>query len=614
MDKNESRGDIIKGVIIFTGLVMLLRVGYMQLFDESYRIKAETATIEKQVVQPSRGLIYDRNGKLLVYNQPIYDLFVTYNLVDTTMDVEKISRILKISPETFRENLTKDWSDVRFSKNVPFHFLDKIDAITYAQLQEILHEYPGFSVKVRNVRGYEYPYAAHALGYISEVDQEWIDQAQGNYEKRDYYGVSGLEATYEDFLRGSKGMEYQLKDNFGRKVGSYESGSLDSTAISGLDLISSIDIDLQAYAEELMQDKIGSVVAIEPETGEILAMLSTPSYHPQLLSVSSDRMKTFNALQSDTLKPFFDRSLMAKYPPGSIFKPVLALIALQEGVLTTRRFITCSGAYYYKTYRWGCHAKPGVRNLRRAIQESCNTFFYTIYQDLVNIEGFDQPEIGLTQLNSHLHDFGLGNPLQIDIPNEQAGLIPDPDFYDDVYEGKGDWRSTYIISNAIGQGEIELTTVQMANLAAIIANRGFYYRPHLVKRFSDPNVSLPRRYLTPKRVQIDDAHFNPVIEGMEQSVLAGTSTMARIPGISVCGKTGTSENSHGKDHSVFYAFAPKDDPKIAIAVFIENGGWGGSYAAPIASLVMERYLKGNIDPTRIWVENMMMQANLLADL
>ena len=366
MDKRENRGIIIKSIIIFTGIIMLIRVGYMQLVDQSYRIKAETATIEKQVVHPSRGLIYDRKGKLLVYNQPIYDLFVTYNLIDPKMDVDKLAGILGVSNQSFMESIEKDWSDVRFSKNVPYQVLDKISAITYAQMQEVLHEYPGFSVKVRSVRGYQYPSAAHALGYISEVDQQWIDDARGDYEKRDYYGVSGLEATYEDYLRGSKGMEYQLKDNFGREVGSYENGSFDSSAISGLDVFASIDIDLQAYAEELMKDKIGSVVAIEPSSGEVLTLLSSPSYDPQLLSVSSDRLKTFNALQADTTKPFFDRSMMAKYPPGSILKPVLSLIGLQEGIMTTQRFITCTGAYHYKTFRWGCHARPGVRNVVRS--------------------------------------------------------------------------------------------------------------------------------------------------------------------------------------------------------------------------------------------------------
>ncbi len=614
MDKREYRAWIIKGFIILTGFVMLARVGYMQLLDQSYRLKAETATIEEQVIHPSRGLVYDRNGKLLVYNQPIYDLYVTYNLLDSLMDVEKICRVLGMDSTVFWKQINRDWNDVRFSKNVPYLFLDKIPATTYAPLQEIMHEYPGFFAEVRNVRGYHYPHAAHALGYISEVDAEVIAADSGKYQRRDYYGVSGLEATYEDYLRGDKGLEFQLKDNFGRKVGSYREGDRDQRAISGLDLVTTLDIDLQGYAEELMKGKIGSIVAIDPATGGILTILSSPSYHPQLLSVSSNRMQTFTMLQEDSTKPFFNRSVMAKYPPGSIFKPILSLIALQEGVLTTRKYITCSGAYYYKTFRWGCHANPGVRNVVTAIEESCNSFFYNVYQELVNIDGFSHPEIGLNRLNQHLYDFGLGSPLQIDLPQEQGGLIPDSDFYDDVYDGKGDWRSTYIISNAIGQGEIELTTLQMANLAAIIANRGFYYRPHLIRRFSDPSVEIPRKYLTPNTVRIDDQHFDPVILGMARSVSRGTSTMAQIPGVEVCGKTGTSENSHGKDHSVFYAFAPRENPQIAIAVFIENGGWGGSYAAPIASLIMERYLKGDIDPRRLWIEERMLQADLLADL
>ncbi len=610
----EPRSLIVKGIVIVAGIVMLLRVGFMQLLDESYQIKAETATIEKQIIYPSRGLIYDRNGKLIVFNKPIYDLYVTANLLEPDMDTLRLCRTLGISRETFEKNIGKDFTDVRFSRNVPFVFLEKIDAITYAQLQEMLHDYPGFSTRVRSVRGYEQPYAAHALGYISEVDQNVIDASGGKYVKRDYYGVSGLEASYEEDLRGEKGLEFQLKDNFGRKVGSYLEGERDAKAHSGTDLISSIDIDLQAYAEQLMQGKIGSVVALEPATGEVLSIVSSPSYSPDLLSASSDRAQTFNELQRDSLKPFFNRSLMARYPPGSIFKPVLSLIALQEGVLTTQRFVTCSGAYYYKTFRWGCHAGAGRRNVVTAIQESCNTFFYTVYQDLVNIEGFENPEPGLNNLVAHLADFGLGAPLQIDLPQEQSGLIPDSDFYDDMYENKGDWRSTYIISNAIGQGEIELTTLQMANLAAIIGNRGFYYRPHLLKQFKDSSIPLPRRFLTPKRVQIDDRHFDPVIDGMELSVSNGTSQMANIPGVRVCGKTGTSENPHGKDHSVFYAFAPRENPRIAVAVYVENGGWGGTYAAPIASLIIEKYLLGEIQPGRAWIEDRMIQANLLADL
>ncbi|NND07516.1 MAG: penicillin-binding protein 2 [Saprospiraceae bacterium] len=610
----ETRSKIIKGLFLVTGIVMLLRVGYMQLFDRSYRIKAETATLQKQTIYPSRGLIYDRNGKLIVYNQPIYDLYVIANLVSPEMDTARLCRVLEMDKKTFREKMERNWNDVRYSKNVPYLFLDKINAIKYAQLQEILHAFPGFSTEVRSVRGYQFPSAAHALGYISEVDQEIIDSSKGVYQKRDMYGVSGLEAHYEKFLKGDKGTEYQLKDNFGRKVGSYRDGERDASAYSGMDLISTIDIGLQTYAEELMNDKIGSIVAIEPKTGEILTTVSSPSYDPAMLSASADRAKTFVQLQNDTLKPFFNRTLMAKYPPGSIFKPILSLIALQEGVLTTQRYITCSGAYIYKTYRWGCHATPGVRNVVTAIEESCNTFFYNVYQDLVNVEGFENPAPGLNQLTEHLTDFGLGAPLMVDLPEEQGGLIPNSEFYDDMYEGKGDWRSTYIISNAIGQGEIELTTLQMANLVAIIANRGFYFRPHLLKRFADASIPLPRRFLTPKRVRIDDQHFDPVIQGMQRSVSQGTSTFAQVPGIMVCGKTGTSENPHGRDHSVFYAFAPQENPKIAVAVYIENGGWGGSYAAPIASLLIEKYLNRKIDPSRHWIEDRMIQANLLADL
>lgn len=610
----ETRSTIIKGLFLLTGIVMLMRVGYMQLFDSSYRIKAETATMQKKTIYPSRGLIYDRNGKLIVYNQPIYDLYVTANLLNPNMDTARLCRVLEMDQVTFKSKMERNWNDVRYSKNVPFLFQDKINAIKYAQLQEILHAFPGFSTEVRSVRGYQFASAAHALGYISEVDQDIIDASEGVYQKRDMYGVSGLEASYEKFLRGDKGAEYQLKDNFGRKVGSYRHGERDATAYSGMDLISTLQIDLQTYAESLMKDKIGSIVAIEPATGEILTTVSSPAYNPAMLSTSADRAQTFAQLQNDSLKPFFNRTLMAKYPPGSIFKPILALIALQEGLLTTQRFITCKGAYYYKSFRWGCHASPGTRNVVMAIEESCNTFFYNVYQELVNVEGFENPAPGLNRLTEHLKDFGLGAPLMVDLPEEQGGLIPDSDFYDDMYEGKGDWRSTYIISNAIGQGEIELTTLQMANLAAIIGNRGFYFRPHLLKRFADPSIPLPHRFLSPKRARIDDQHFDPVIQGMERSVSRGTSTFAGVPGIKVCGKTGTSENPHGKDHSVFYAFAPQENPQIAIAVYIENGGWGGSYAAPIASLLIEKYLKGEIDPSRYWIEDRMIQANLLADL
>ena len=610
----ESRSIAIKLFVVGAGILLVFRLAQLQIFDHSYRIRGDAATVEKEVLYPSRGIIYDRNDNLLVFNQPIYDLYVNHYQLDSRMDTSKLCQILNLDIPSFESKINKDWSDVRFSRRVPFLFQGKIDAVTFGRLQEVLHEYPGFLVRVRNVRGYNYPYAAHALGYISEVDQERISKSGEKYKKGDYAGVTGIEDTYEIFMRGRKGIEYQLKDNFGRRVGSYESGKLDSAAVSGFDIETSLDMHLQAYAERLMEGKVGSIVAIEPESGEILTMVSSPSYDPALLSGSADRSEAFLQLQEDSLKPFFNRATMAKYPPGSTIKPVFALIALQEGILTTDRHITCRGGYYYNTYRWGCHARPGSRNVVVAIQQSCNTFFYMVFRELIDKYGFDKPELGLQNLNDYLYSFGLGRPIHIDLSQESGGHIPNSDFYDSMYVNKGDWRSTYIISNAIGQGEVELTTLQMANLAVIIGNRGYYYYPHLIKSFKRANLLIPSDYRNPKRALIDDEHFDPVISGMERSTRMGTSRMANIPGVSVCGKTGTSENPHGKDHSVFYGFAPSERPKIAIAVFIENGGWGGSYAAPIAGLIMEKYLKNDIHPSKIWIEDRMIQTNLIANL
>ncbi len=607
----ENRVTLIQAAIVLATLTILLRLAYMQLVDKTYHVRADATAIVRQVVQPARGLVYDREGRLMVYNQPVYDIYVTAAHLKPTMDTTRLCAILGIDRAKFELWITKDFTDYRFSRNLPFLFAEKLDAHVYARLQEILHEYPGFSVGVRSTRGYIYPGAAHVLGYLSEVDQRLIDQGEG-YERRDYYGVTGIEATYETQLRGTKGAEYLLRDNFGRKVGSHLGGRQDVRPTSGSDVVLSLDAELQTYAEKLMAGKSGSVVAIEPATGEVLVLVSNPSYDPSMLSAGTNRPQMFRALQQDTTKPFFNRALQARYPPGSIFKPVLALIALQEGVLKVDRFMTCRGGYFYKQVKWGCHAGPGVRNVVSAIQQSCNTFFYTTYSDLVNEDGFDNPEIGLDHTVEYLNRFGLGKSLYIDLPAENSGSIPGSEYYDDLYLNKGRWRSTYIISNGIGQGEIELTPLQMANLAAIIANRGYYYRPHVLKGLKDGALELPEAYRKPQKVGIDDQHFDPVIEGMSRSVSMGTSRNAHVPGSEVCGKTGTSENPHGKDHSVFFAFAPREQPKIAIAVFVENGGWGGTYAAPIAGLVMEYYLNGEIDRSKQWLEDRILNTSILA--
>lgn len=598
-------------LVIIAAAVLLVNVAGIQLFSPTYHEKAEATTLDKKILYPSRGLIYDRQQRLMVYNNPIYDIKVNYNQVEPGMDTARFCALLEIEKTEFITRMEKDWSSPQFSKSVGYIFMQNVSPLVFTRFQEYLYEFPGFYFELRNVRGYKEPHAAHLLGYISEVDKATVAGMGGVYSQGDYIGVSGIEQVYESYLRGEKGVAYVFKDNLGRVVGEVSEGKLDSSAVSGKDIILSIDLDLQKYGEMLMAGMKGSIVAIEPGTGEILTMVSAPNFDPSLLTIHKGRSEAFNHLLQDTLKPLFDRSVMAAYPPGSIFKPVLALVALQEGVLTPNRTIYCNGGYNYKYFKYGCHNHPTAYNVPMALQHSCNAYFFQVFRDVVESEGFSQAEIGLTKLNSYLNEFSLGKQLHVDLPNEKAGFLPGINYYDNLYE-KGQWRSTYIMSLGIGQGELQLTTLQMANMAAIIGNRGVYFTPHLIKEFKDPNTPVPVEFLQPNKVSIDDKHFTPVIDGMEKAVRMGTATSAYIPGISVCGKTGTSQNPHGKDHSVFYAFAPKENPKIAIAVYVENAGWGGSVAAPIASLMIEKYLNGEISQGRKWLEQRMLDMDLVA--
>jgi penicillin-binding protein 2 len=445
---------------------------------------------------------------------------------------------------------------------------------------------------------------------MSEVDQKKIDESDGLYAPGDYAGATGVERYYEELLRGSKGSSYVLKDNLGREIESLDEGRHDSVAISGDNLILTLDHVLQEYGEQLLQNKRGSIVAIEPSTGEILCILSSPAYDPNELSISRSRGEAFAKLEQDTLKPLFDRSVQAMYPPGSIFKPILALIAMQDGLLRADRTIYCGGAYYSGSLRRGCHGHPTPHNVAAAIQYSCNTYFFTVYKEFIDQAGYTLPEIGLRKLNGHLNQFGLGRKISVDLPSEKPGNLPGPEYFDKVYEGKP-WRSPYILSMAIGQGELQLTTLQMAHAAAIIANEGTYTEPHILRSRVPPGGVPQSEYFPRKRVDIDYRHFGPVIEGMSGAVRAGTATLAFNPQFEVCGKTGTSENPHGEDHSVFFGFAPRDKPKIAIAVYIENAGWGGSYATPIAGLMIEKYLKGEILESRKWLEQRMLEADMI---
>ncbi len=604
----------IRLVFIFGALLLGYKALDLQVLDSSFRSKADASTIDKLVVYPSRGLIYDRAGRLLVYNDPMYDLLVTYNQVDPQMDTAEFCRLLRIDREYFEQALNPDWSSSRFSKSVPFVFLSKISAKTYATFQESLYKFPGFFVQLRNARGYPHNNAAQVLGYIREVNRSEVKGMKDAYAPGDYIGASGLEAAYESKLRGQKGTQYVLKDNLGRIVQNYEREDLNHSAVRGKDITTTLDLELQKYGEQLMQNKKGSIVALDPGTGEILTMVSSPAYDPQELTISNnERGNAYDQLVSDTLKPFLNRAVMAQYPPGSLFKPLVALIALQEDVWPLHRTVSCPGGYALNgRILTGCHGHPTCRNITSAIQHSCNAYFVSVFRKIVDQEGFYNPQKGLKTFNDYLGRFGLGKRLGIDFPSEQPGNFPEVSYFEKIYENER-WNSIWLRSLGIGQGELLMTNVQMANIAAMIANRGYYVTPHLLRGYRDPGPgdTIPRKFRERQFAGIDSIHFPPVIRGMELAVTSGTARMAYIQDIPVCGKTGTAENPHGEDHSIFLCFAPKDDPEIAVAVYVENAGFGGTYAAPIASLIVEKKIRGGISRRRQWIEQRMLNANLI---
>jgi len=606
----RERQRTIQIVMLACAVVLLGKAAQIQLFDDSLSRRADATTIHKMTAYPPRGLVYDRNDTLIINNNAMYDLMVTYNQIDPGMDTSKLCNLLGIAKDDFRTFLKKDWRSGKFSRSVPFVFMKKLSTITYARLQECLYEFPGFFVQVRNIRAYPHSAGAHVLGYINEVDPRDIEKSAGVYASGDYIGAGGLESEHEGRLRGSKGCTFLLKDNLGRIVGGYAKGERDTLPVSGDDLVSSIDIRLQKFGEELMANKTGSVVAIEPATGEILAMISLPTYDPNDLTMTKDRGPVFSRLLTDPLKPFFDRTVMAKYPPGSIFKTVVSLIGMQEGTLNPNGSMGCSGGYFYAGRLYKCHHRGTVSNVVDALAYSCNTYYFTEFRDIVDKFGFYNPHPGLDKFAKYCEEFGLGRKLGVDYPNENAGNIPDSKYYDRIYPKKlGGWRSPTIMSCGIGQGELQLTTLQMANLAACIANRGYWYPPHLAKHFKSGG-EIPKPFLQAQKISIDKKYFELVVEGMAQCVNRGTARSCAIPSIQVCGKTGTSQNPHGDDHSVFFAFAPKDNPKIAIAVYVENATWGSTYAAPIASLMIEKYLNDTIAADRKPMEERMRNANL----
>ncbi len=610
MENINRRTIVVALIFIFVGIVFLIKLFILQVYDPSYKYSAESNTRREIINYPARGLVYDRNDKLIVSNQANYDLMVVPRELKP-MDSLAFCKAMNISIQELR-NLFEDMRiklrQKKISSIKPSIFYKQLSAEQYGYLQEKLYKFDGFFVQRRTLRKYEYPYAAHILGYIGEVGSQDIER-DNYYSTGDYHGINGIESTYEKFLRGSKGYKYVLVDVHGREKGSFRDGEYDIPAVAGKDIELTIDIDLQQYGEKLMQNKIGAIVALEPQTGEILTMVSSPTYNPSLL-VGKERAKNFSILSSDSLKPLYNRPIMAWYPPGSTFKPVNALIGLQEGVLTPSTKYECYSGYIVGNFRLGCHHHRSPLDLRHSISNSCNAYYCHVFRNIIDNKKYSTVQEGFDAWKDYLVRFGFGYKLGVDFAFENRGFVPNHTTYDQTYKKR--WTSLTVVSLSIGQGELLTTPIQMANMTAAIANKGYYYTPHVIKNIE--NDTIPSRFKEIHNTGIDTAYFEPILDGMEMAVWdndGNTATIARIPGIEICGKTGTAQNPHGEDHSVFVAFAPKDDPKIAIAVYVENGGFGARWAAPIASLMVEKYLNREIQPSRDWLEQRMLKGDLI---
>ena len=608
----ENRRYVISGAVVFLVLIYVIRLFMLQIVDSDYKAWADSNAFLKKTLYPSRGLIYDRNGKLLVYNQPAYEVMMIMREVQP-FDTLDFCQILGITKEQFVKRIA-DIKDRRlnpgYSSYVPQLFMNQLSAQEYGVLQEKLYKFPGFYIQNRTNREYEYPYAANILGYIGEVNKKDIEN-DSYYVQGDDSGRSGVERSYEKVLRGVKGEEILLRDAHGRIKGKYDEGKHDRAPESGKNLTLAIDMELQAYGEKLMQNKLGGIVMIEPETGEVLCMVSAPSYDPSLL-VGRKRGKNHLMLQRDPSKPLFDRPLMAQYPPGSTFKPTQGLIFLQEQVITPETRYTCAHGYTFRGGKPACHGHPSPLPLSGALSTSCNSFFPWGLHDMLDSRvRYPSVQQAFDVWKDHMVSMGYGYKLGIDLPGEKRGYIPNSKTYDKVYRGR--WNSSTIISIAIGQGEILATPLQICNLAATVANRGYFITPHVVKEIQD--TPLDTLYTRRRYPTIDSHYYEYVAEGMRGAVIGSpygaTCRGANLPDIEVCGKTGTAENPHGKDHSIFMGFAPYHQPKVAICVFVENAGFGATYAVPIGRLMLEKYLNREIPEADKMLEETMINTVIL---
>jgi len=606
----DKKNRLLIGLIVFA-LVLIVRLFSIQILSDRYKRDASNNSMVYDVIYPTRGVIYDRNGVVLVGNKIAYDILCTPSEVQR-FDTLLLASALQVEPQFIRDKFTEY---KKYRSRIGFQSVVMLKSLTpevYMKFAEISYMFPGFKGQVRSIRNYPFNAGGNLLGYVSEVDADYIKKHPDEYKSGDYAGKTGIEAVREKELRGEKGYRIYLRDSRNRIQTAYQDGAMDKEAIPGSDIVTTIDAELQQYGQELMKDKVGSVVAIEPSTGEILAMVSSPGIDVDKLA---DIGQYYRELASDPYRPMFNRTVQASYPPGSVFKLINGLIGLEEGVLTPQTTYPCNMGYYYSsTRKLGCHADRSPLNLEDAIMMSCNGYFCYVLRSLLENKKYGSTAAAFDQWRKYVTSFGFGNKLESDFPSELGGNIPTSSYYDKLY-GKGSWRFATVVSLSIGQGEIGATPLQIANLSATVANRGYYYIPHIIK--DSENVQIDQKYKERHYTMVDTLEFKKVINGMWKAVNAepgtgGTAYVAAIPGLDVCGKTGTAQNPRGADNSVFICFAPRENPKIAIAAYVENAGFGATWACPIASLMVEKYLNREINPDRLELEKRVKSTSLMS--
>lgn len=589
--------------------ILIARLFSIQIIEDKYKTDASNNSMVYSIIYPTRGIIHDRNGKILVGNKVAYDLMVTPKEVEE-FDTLALAEILEVSPDFIMDKMDEFHRNRRRIGYQSVVMLKQIEPQRFMKFAELAYKFPGFRGQARSIREYPFNAGGNLLGYVSEVNAKYLKDHPDEYRAGDYAGMTGIEAAREKELRGEKGYNIWLRNSRNKIESRYRDGELDKEAVPGNNITTTIDADLQHYGQLLMNNKVGSLVAIEPSTGDILAMVSSPGIDVDMLA---DFGQHYNDILSNPYKPMFNRAVQAPYPPGSVFKLVNGLIGLQEEVFTPQTMYPCSMGYHFGKSKLGCHAHKSPINFEESIMMSCNAYYCYILRSILENKRFGSIDEAMDTWREYVMSFGFGQKLGSDFPSELGGFIPDSKYYNRYYR-KGGWKATTVISLSIGQGEIGCTPLHLANLCATIANRGFYYIPHIIK--DSENVAIDPKYKERHYTKVDTVHFPKVINGMYRAVNSGfgsggTASIAAVKGLDICGKTGTAQNPHGHDHSVFICFAPKDNPRIAVAAYVENGGFGATWAAPIASLLTEMYLNGEIGEDRKALEKRMLEGNLL---